>query len=241
MQPEETHQTRRQRGCYHVRAGRHFQNCSESCASYSQASADRVGTDKSKSAIPSSRSEAAVAQPRPNRAVFVQIGAKECSCFPAITWKERHKFLARTENSVVRGQQRLDRRHEGLPKNYPEIQGKLVDSITDAVKEGTLYFNVRFTDKTGGTLQRNVSLLLSALNSVTGKRETLTVIRRCGGLLTIKSSSIGPTAMLQPRSGSPRRRTLEEREHTRPLLLDLINSELSAMRFMKRHSQIKPV
>ena len=48
---------------------------------------------------------------------------------------------------------RLRRRHEALRKKYPEVHGKVVDFITHNVEDGTLYFTVRFTDKTAFSLQ----------------------------------------------------------------------------------------
>jgi hypothetical protein len=35
--------------------------------------------------------------------IFNQIGGKECRRFAAMTWKERDAFMAKPENSVVRG------------------------------------------------------------------------------------------------------------------------------------------
>ena len=34
--------------------------------------------------------------------IFNQIGGKECPRFAAMTWKERDKYMAKPENSVVR-------------------------------------------------------------------------------------------------------------------------------------------
>lgn len=46
----------------------------------------------------------------------------------------------------------IDRRsrqwEERLRRKYPEVHGKVVDFITHTVDDGTLYFTVRFTDKT---------------------------------------------------------------------------------------------
>jgi hypothetical protein len=36
------------------------------------------------------------------KAIFAQIGGAECPRFAAMTWKERDKFLAKPENSLVR-------------------------------------------------------------------------------------------------------------------------------------------
>jgi hypothetical protein len=60
--------------------------------------------DQSKSTIPSSRSEAArrTAEGKFTKAIFAQIGGAECLRFAAMTWKERDKYMAKAENSVVR-------------------------------------------------------------------------------------------------------------------------------------------
>src|ERR1700722_7902512 len=49
--------------------------------------------------------------------------------------------------------QRLAKRYEGLRKKYPEVHGKVVDFVSNSVEDGTLYFTIRFTDKTELTLQ----------------------------------------------------------------------------------------
>ena len=60
--------------------------------------------DRSKSTVPSSRSEAALrtAEGKFTKAIFAQVGGAECLRFAAMTWKERDKFMAKPENSVVR-------------------------------------------------------------------------------------------------------------------------------------------
>src|ERR1022692_1024796 len=37
-----------------------------------------------------------------SKAIFSQIGGKECRRFAAMTWKERDAFMAKPENAVVR-------------------------------------------------------------------------------------------------------------------------------------------
>jgi hypothetical protein len=49
-------------------------------------------------------------------------------------------------------EKRLIRRYEALRKKYPEVHGKVVDFISHSVEDGTLYFTVRFTDKTAFSL-----------------------------------------------------------------------------------------
>ncbi len=54
--------------------------------------------------VSSSRSEAArrTAEGKFTKAIFVQVGGIECPRFAAMTWKERDKYMAKPENSVVR-------------------------------------------------------------------------------------------------------------------------------------------
>jgi hypothetical protein len=55
----------------------------------------------------------------------------------AISAKEQRKI-----------KKRIEKRHEQLRKRYPEVHGKVVDFISHSVADGTLYFSVRFKDKT---------------------------------------------------------------------------------------------
>ena len=48
---------------------------------------------------------------------------------------------------------RIEKRHEQLRKRYPEVHGKVVDFINHTVTDGTLYFSVRFKDKTNFSLR----------------------------------------------------------------------------------------
>jgi hypothetical protein len=59
-----------------------------------------------------------------------------------ITPKERKK-LRRLMNK------RLEMRRE----KYPEVRGRVVDYITHSIEDGTLYFTVRFQDKTDFSLR----------------------------------------------------------------------------------------
>ena len=45
-------------------------------------------------------------------------------------------------------EKRSKQREERLRGKYPEVHGKVVDFITYTIDEGTLYFTVRFEDKT---------------------------------------------------------------------------------------------
>ena len=50
-------------------------------------------------------------------------------------------------------EKRSKQREERLRGKYPEVHGKVVDFITYTIDEGTLYFTVRFEDKTSFCLR----------------------------------------------------------------------------------------
>jgi hypothetical protein len=66
------------------------------------------------------------------------------------------KKLSVEERNEIR--RRLNRRYETLRKKYPEVHGKTVDFISHNIEDGTLYFTVRFTDKTAFALQYQCDL-----------------------------------------------------------------------------------
>src|ERR1700691_1176415 len=47
----------------------------------------------------------------------------------------------------------ITRRLKRLRKRYPEVHGKIVDFISHSLEDGTLYFTVRFKDKTDFSLR----------------------------------------------------------------------------------------
>jgi hypothetical protein len=50
-------------------------------------------------------------------------------------------------------EKRSKQREARLRRKYPEVHGKVVDFITHTIDDGTLYFTVRFTDKTSFCLR----------------------------------------------------------------------------------------
>ena len=50
-------------------------------------------------------------------------------------------------------EKRIKKRQEEMRKVYPEVHGKVVDFITHTIDDGTLYFTVRFKDKTSFCLR----------------------------------------------------------------------------------------
>jgi|SRR5215469_14595926 len=49
--------------------------------------------------------------------------------------------------------QRIKKQRKRLREKYPEVHGKVVDFITHTIDDGTLYFTVRFKDKTSFSLR----------------------------------------------------------------------------------------
>jgi hypothetical protein len=49
--------------------------------------------------------------------------------------------------------ERIKKKYDRFRRRYPEIHGKIVDFITHSIEDGTLYFSVRFTDKTDFSLR----------------------------------------------------------------------------------------
>ncbi len=69
----------------------------------------------------------------------------------------KNRKLSAKERKQIK--QRLNRRYEALRNIYPEVHGKIVDFISHTVEDGTLYFTVRFTDKTAFTIQYECGLV----------------------------------------------------------------------------------
>ena len=69
---------------------------------------------------------------------------------------------------------RAKQRQDELRERYPEVHGKVVDFITHSIDDGTVYFTVRFTDKTSFCLRYACDMFPLALISATGRRATTT-------------------------------------------------------------------
>jgi hypothetical protein len=55
---------------------------------------------------------------------------------------------------------RIEKRHAQLRKRYPEVHGKVVDFINQSVVDGTLYFSVRFKDKTNFSVRYSCGMFV---------------------------------------------------------------------------------
>ena len=60
-------------------------------------------------------------------------------------------------------ERRIKKKYDRFRRRYPEVHGKVVDFITHSIEDGTLYFSVRFKDKTD--FSRN-----SACSTMAGSR-----------------------------------------------------------------------
>jgi hypothetical protein len=64
----------------------------------------------------------------------------------------------------AKGRRKLDKsitqRLRRLRKRYPEVHGKIVDFISHSIEDGTLYFTVRFKDKTDFSLRYACGMLV---------------------------------------------------------------------------------
>lgn len=69
-------------------------------------------------------------------------GCDEDTPLTPITAKERRKI-----------RKSIKKKYDGFRRRYPEVHGKVVDFITHSIEDGTLYFSVRFKDKTDFSLR----------------------------------------------------------------------------------------
>ena len=53
----------------------------------------------------------------------------------------------------TRLKRRIKKKYDRFRRRYPEVHGKVVDFITHSIEDGTLYFSVRFKDKTDFSLR----------------------------------------------------------------------------------------
>jgi len=75
----------------------------------------------------------------PKKSKVVPVGGTPLTPMSA---KERRKIAQSTKKLYDR-----------LRRRYPEVHGKVVDFISHSIEDGTLYFAVRFSDKTEFSLR----------------------------------------------------------------------------------------
>jgi hypothetical protein len=57
-------------------------------------------------------------------------------------------------------ERRIKKKHEKLRRRYPEVHGKVVDFINHNVTDRTLYFSVRFKDKTNFSVRYSCGMFV---------------------------------------------------------------------------------
>jgi hypothetical protein len=73
--------------------------------------------------------------------------------------------------------ERIKKKYDRLRRRYPEIHGKAVDFITHAIENGTLYFTVRFTDKTDFSLRYGCNMFVAGADFCDFKTGDFEMIR----------------------------------------------------------------
>ena len=87
-------------------------------------------------------------------------------------------FTPISQAERVKIAKRLAKRYELWRRKYPEVRGKVVDFVSNSVDDGTLYFTIRFTDKTELTLQYRSRMLASGADLFDVETGDLNLIRR---------------------------------------------------------------
>ncbi len=63
----------------------------------------------------------------------------------------------------------IKKKYDLFRRRYPEVHGKVVDFITHSIEDGTLYFGVRFKDKTDFSLRYACDMFVVGTDSVTSR------------------------------------------------------------------------
>jgi hypothetical protein len=74
-------------------------------------------------------------------------------------------------------EKRSKQREARLRRKYPEVHGKIVDFITHTIDDGTLYFTVRFTDKTSFCLRYACDMFVASADLSDWRDGNYNVIR----------------------------------------------------------------
>jgi hypothetical protein len=73
--------------------------------------------------------------------------------------------------------ERIKKKYDRFRRRYPEMHGKIVDFITHSIEDGTLYFSVRFTDKTDFSLRYACDMFVVGAEFCDFKTGDLEIIR----------------------------------------------------------------
>jgi hypothetical protein len=72
---------------------------------------------------------------------------------PNVVWVGSTPVTPVSAKERLKIRKRIKKRHARLRKRYPEDHGKVVDFISHSIEDGTLFFTVRFKDKTDFSLR----------------------------------------------------------------------------------------
>jgi hypothetical protein len=84
------------------------------------------------------------------------------------------RITAEERREIEKRCKQLEARLRG---KYPEVHGKVVDFITHTIDDGTLYFTVRFTDKTSFCLRYACDMLVVSADLSDWKDGNYNIIR----------------------------------------------------------------
>jgi hypothetical protein len=72
---------------------------------------------------------------------------------PKVVWVGGTPVTPVTAKERRRIDHSIKKKYDGFRRRYPEVHGKVVDFITHSIEDGTLYFSVRFKDRTDFSLR----------------------------------------------------------------------------------------
>ena len=73
----------------------------------------------------------------------------------------------------------IKKKYDRFRRTYPEVHGKVVDFITHSVEDGTLYFSVRFKDKTDFSVRYACDMFAVGADFCDFKTGDFEMIREC--------------------------------------------------------------
>jgi hypothetical protein len=71
----------------------------------------------------------------------------------------------------------IKKKYDRFRQRYPEVHGKVVDFITHSIEDGTLYFTVRFKDKTDFSLRYTCDMFVVGADFCDFKTGNFVMIR----------------------------------------------------------------
>jgi hypothetical protein len=96
---------------------------------------------------------------------------------PKVVWVGGTPITPITPKERKKLRKLMEKRQEMRRKKYPEVRGKVVDYITHSIEDGTLYFTVRFQDKTDFSLRYACEMFLAGADFCDVKTGDFKMIR----------------------------------------------------------------